>query len=79
MKGMGQGPLGRGRRVSGRNSGALLDQKKVFFLNISGEKKARRTHSNTHSESLRKYSQNDQLHTDPYFQFQAENEEKCNT
>lgn len=39
MKGMGQGPLGRGRRVSGRNSGALLDQKKVFFLNISGEKK----------------------------------------
>lgn len=76
---MGQGPLGRGRRVSGRNSGALLDPKKKYFFLTLVVKKARRTHSNTHSESLRKYSQNDQLHTDPYFQFQAENEEKCNT
>lgn len=40
MKGMGQGPLGRGRTVSGRNRGALLDKQKksTFFFNISGEK-----------------------------------------
>lgn len=81
MKGMGQGPLGRGRTVSGRNRGALLDKQKksTFFFLTLVVKKARRTHSNTNSECLRKYSQNDQLHTDLYFQFQAENEEKCNT
>lgn len=77
MKGVGQGPRGRGRTVSGRNRGALLDKKRVLLTLVV--KKARRTHSNTHSECLRKYSQNDQLHTDPYFQFQAENEVKCNT